>query len=196
MESHVVGAVLCGGASRRMGRDKALIEVDGVPMARRVADVLRAGGCDRILAVGGDAEALAALGLEPIADRWPGEGPLGGLATALLAADDGDVLVLAPCDWLHPSPELVASLVWHLLDNVGDPDPELRTEAAYPWIDGRGGQWLPSAWLVGSEGANDVPGLLDRGQRRLDAVLDLLVSRVVDATPDQVADADTPADLP
>ncbi len=191
-----VGAVLCGGASRRMGRDKALIEVDGVAMARRVADALRAGGCSRVLAIGGEAEALAALGLEPVADRWPGEGPLGGLATALLAADDGDVLVLAPCDWLRPSGELVASLVWHLLDDMGDPDPELPTEAAYPWIDGRGGQWLPSAWRVGSDGADAVPGLLDRGIRRLDAVLDLLVSRVVDATPEQVADADAPEDLP
>ena len=32
------GAVLCGGSSRRMGRDKATLLVDGVPMAGRVAD--------------------------------------------------------------------------------------------------------------------------------------------------------------
>ena len=36
----VFGAVLCGGASSRMGVDKATIPVDGVAMARRVADVL------------------------------------------------------------------------------------------------------------------------------------------------------------
>ena len=34
------GAVLTGGKSRRMGRDKALVEVDGEPMALRVAHAL------------------------------------------------------------------------------------------------------------------------------------------------------------
>ena len=32
--------VLTGGRSERMGRDKALLEIDGVPMARRVTDAL------------------------------------------------------------------------------------------------------------------------------------------------------------
>ena len=48
------GAVLCGGASRRMGTDKALVEVDGVPMAERVAGALHAGGCAPVVFVGGD----------------------------------------------------------------------------------------------------------------------------------------------
>ena len=49
-----IGAVLCGGASRRMGVDKAAVEVDGTPMARRVADVLAAAGCSPVIAIGGN----------------------------------------------------------------------------------------------------------------------------------------------
>ena len=48
------GAVLTGGRSSRMGRDKATLPVDGVPMAARVADALRRAGAEPVLAVGGD----------------------------------------------------------------------------------------------------------------------------------------------
>ena len=72
------GAVLTGGRSSRMGRDKATLPVDGVPMAARVADALRRAGAEPVLAVGGDQAALEALGLTWVADRHPGEGPSGG----------------------------------------------------------------------------------------------------------------------
>ena len=39
------GVVLTGGASTRMGSDKAFVTVDGVPMAVRVADALWEAGC-------------------------------------------------------------------------------------------------------------------------------------------------------
>lgn len=92
------GAVLCGGDSRRMGRDKALVPVDGVPMAERVACALAAGGCTDVVLVGGDRAALtAATGRPWVADRFPGDGPLGGLLTALAAASGRDVVVAA-CD--------------------------------------------------------------------------------------------------
>jgi len=66
-----------------MGRDKAFVEVEGSAMARRVADALVAAGCGPVLAVGGDAVGLSTLGLVAVPDRWPGEGPLGGIRTAL-----------------------------------------------------------------------------------------------------------------
>lgn len=179
-----IGAVLCGGASRRMGRDKALIEVDGVPLAQRVAEALVAGGCSSVLAVGGDGPALDRLGLVPVPDRWPGEGPLGGLATALGAVDDGARLVVAPCDLLHPSAAVVAML----LAAVGEAE-------AVPVRVGDRVQWLPSGWRASSDLAARVGGLVDGGARRLDAVAGVVASREVVLAADAVADADTPADL-
>ena len=75
------GAVVCGGASRRMGRDKALVAVDGVAMAERVARALEAAGCADVRFVGGDAPALAALGRPVLPDAYPGAGPLGAVIT-------------------------------------------------------------------------------------------------------------------
>lgn len=77
-----------------MGRDKAFVEVDGTAMVGRVSEALIAAGCHPVVAVGGDQALLTELGLAWIADRWPGEGPLGGIVTAL-AATGADTVVLA-----------------------------------------------------------------------------------------------------
>ncbi len=79
----MVGAVLTGGASRRMGRTKALIDVDGVPMARRVGDALARAGCASVIAYGGDVTELEPLGMPVLPDRHPGSGPLGGVLGVL-----------------------------------------------------------------------------------------------------------------
>lgn len=103
------GAVLTGGRSRRMGSDKALLEVDGQPMAERVAAAVAVGGCDPVVFIGGDGAALRTLGRPWHPDRWPGEGPLGGVLTALFELD-GDVLVTA-CDLIDLDGATVASVI-------------------------------------------------------------------------------------
>ncbi len=81
-----------------MGRDKALVPYLGVPMAQRVEAALREAGCVPVMAIGGDSVALSALGLAPVADRWPGEGPVGGIISALGATDSAEVVVVVACD--------------------------------------------------------------------------------------------------
>ncbi len=89
------GVVLTGGKSSRMGRDKALIEVDGRTMLRRAVDLL-APVTSEVLVIGdpmkhGTAQAVV------IADDVPGQGPLGGLVTALRHARHDRLIVLG-CD--------------------------------------------------------------------------------------------------
>ena len=106
--THVEGAVLCGGASTRMGRDKATLEVGGVPLARRVANAL--GEClARVRLVGKPSE-LPALGLETIEDRHPERAALVGVAAALAACEASAVLVAA-CDLVHLDPRVVLALL-------------------------------------------------------------------------------------
>ena len=103
-----LGAVLCGGASRRMGVDKATLRIDGVAMAARVAAALLAAGCSRVIAVGGDSAELRKLGLDDVADEFPGEGPLGGVLTAL---SQGAPAVVLACDLANIQPATVKALI-------------------------------------------------------------------------------------
>lgn len=101
MNLGVAGVVLTGGASRRMGADKALVEVDGTPMARRVAGALAAGGCAPVWCQGGDAARLTAAGLTVRPDSHPGDGPLPAIYDALryhAGAPDASGVVVAACD--------------------------------------------------------------------------------------------------
>jgi molybdopterin-guanine dinucleotide biosynthesis protein A len=89
----VAGLLLTGGASRRMGTDKALLEFDGQRLAERAAAVLTS-VADPVLEVGPGWSGLPAVREDP-----PGGGPLAALgagAAALRAGGhDGPVLVLA-----------------------------------------------------------------------------------------------------
>ena len=77
------GAVLIGGRSRRMGRDKASLPgPDGTPLAVRVAETLRTAGATEVFAIGG-ARAPAWEAPAWLPDLRGGAGPLAGLEAAL-----------------------------------------------------------------------------------------------------------------
>ncbi|HET6951931.1 MAG TPA: NTP transferase domain-containing protein [Acidimicrobiales bacterium] len=181
------GAVLCGGASRRMGRDKALIALDGRALALRVADALAAAGAERVVAVGGDAAALGALGLATVPDEAPGSGPLTGIVTALRTAS-APVVLVAACDLTAPSPDALAATVAALAADA-------RADVAVPVVGGRR-QWVHAAWRRSCG-----PPLVDAfavGERAVHAAVARAALRVTETAVDAraVADADTPADLP
>jgi molybdopterin-guanine dinucleotide biosynthesis protein A len=104
----VTGVVLAGGASRRMGSDKAALLLGGEPLLRRAVGRLRQALAE-VVVVG--APTLAPLVPETriIADEWPGRGPLGALATALRATDAEWVLLVA-CDMPFTQPALIREL--------------------------------------------------------------------------------------
>jgi CTP:molybdopterin cytidylyltransferase MocA len=57
-----VGLLLAGGAGRRMGRPKALVELDGRPLLLGALDALRGGGCTPLVVVlGAAADQVAEL---------------------------------------------------------------------------------------------------------------------------------------
>lgn len=79
----VFGYILAGGGSTRFGRDKALVEIGGMPMLSRMRSLL--GAVAKEVNVIAAAHKYAALGITSMSDRWEGQGPLAGIITALQA---------------------------------------------------------------------------------------------------------------
>jgi molybdopterin-guanine dinucleotide biosynthesis protein A len=101
----LVAGLLVGGASRRMGRPKALVEWDGVALAERVVSAARAAVAELVLL--GDGPVPDPLsGCERIADAPEAAGPLAALLAAL-AARPGSAWILLGCDQPLVSPAAI-----------------------------------------------------------------------------------------
>lgn len=91
----VEGFVLAGGNSSRFGADKALAILGGEFMLRRMCKLLaKSADSVGVVCPPGRYEEGVVDNLPKLADRWPGEGPLGGILTAL-----HDTKATTRCAW-------------------------------------------------------------------------------------------------
>jgi molybdenum cofactor guanylyltransferase len=111
----VAGAVLCGGRSSRMGTDKAGLVLGGSTFAQRAAIALAGGGCDPVVAVGG-----SPFGLTVVDDGFAGDGPLGGVVTALEHFADHDAVCVVATDLPMLDAATVGSIVAALAESGAD----------------------------------------------------------------------------
>ena len=119
-------AIIAGGQSRRMGRDKAFVELGGTPLIERViARSANLGQSETILITNKPAQ-YAHLGLPMHGDILQDKGSLGGIYTALARAKSPDVLVLA-CDM----PFVNRGLLRFMIKQMDD-----ETDIVVPTVDG------------------------------------------------------------
>jgi molybdopterin-guanine dinucleotide biosynthesis protein A len=112
---NVAGAVLVGGASSRMGADKAALELGGVALATRCADTLAALVEDVVLVGGAPPDAAPGRRVpDPPGPRCA----LRGLVGALAACDAPRVLVLATDLPFVTRDLLLALIAWPEADVV------------------------------------------------------------------------------
>lgn len=158
-------AVQAGGRSSRMGRNKALIPLGGIPLIERV---LRrtAGLAEEVLITTNRPTDFAYLGVRLVPDREPGAGALPGLLTALEAAHGETVLLLA-CDL----PFVCRPLLEHLLSRA----PEAQVVVP---------QWNdilePLHAVYSRSCTNAVRAAVQAGQQRVIDILPRVTQRVVD----------------
>ena len=110
-------AILCGGDSRRMGTDKALVDFDGMPLLRRHVEAILSLNLDVPIYVSSGTkryEIIDDCGVVYAPDVVAGAGPLSGLAGALTAAEKaggaGGHVFAMPVDTLVPPGVLLDTL--------------------------------------------------------------------------------------
>jgi molybdenum cofactor guanylyltransferase len=123
-----LGAVLAGGAGRRLGGAKATAELAGRPLIEYPLAALAAAGIEAVVVAKGDTE-LPALAVPVLTEPRQPRHPLLGIVTALRHAGGRPVLAVA-CDLPLLTPALLAELAAGpgplvLAAPGGDPQPLL-----------------------------------------------------------------------
>lgn len=90
-------AIIAGGQSSRMGRDKAFLKLGGATLIERVMAASADLGQSETILIANQPDDYRHLGLPMYTDIYPGKGSLGGIYSALARATNPAALVLA-CD--------------------------------------------------------------------------------------------------
>ncbi|MDP8254685.1 MAG: molybdenum cofactor guanylyltransferase [Candidatus Alcyoniella australis] len=100
--------ILAGGRSRRMGRDKCLIELGGQPLIELLLRELQQ-AADQVLIAANHVERFASLNVRVVSDIHPGNGALAGLHAGLWACD-GERAFVCACDMPRITAEVVRTM--------------------------------------------------------------------------------------
>jgi molybdenum cofactor guanylyltransferase len=147
------GAILAGGAARRLGGlQKSHLRIGGRTVLDRQLAAFEAVGVPVALVVD-RADRLDEAPCPILVDRWPGAGPLGGLATALTIGGAERFLAFA-CDLPFITPAFLALL----MQRLGDHD------AAVPRDDDR---WHPLAAAYACRVGEVFAAAVSRGDRAI-----------------------------
>ena len=161
---HIEGAILAGGRSSRMGRDKSALVLGGVSVLERIGSSM-APLVTRIRVIGNRVTESAGYVVQP--DLRPGLGPLSGIHAALATTESSSVLVVA-CDLPFVTTELLAGLIELLEDG---------TEAVVPRVSGRA---VPVCALYRRACLERLHARLDRGELKAHQFVASLATTYVD----------------
>jgi len=181
------GAVLVGGRSTRMGCDKATLDPFGRGELLEIAvESLRSSGAVAIGAIGAENSRTATIGYDEVPDSYPGEGPLGGIITALRWSP-ADLVVVIACDMPFLNDGPINQLFAHACDR-----PSLA--GVFAELDGRV-QPLTAIWRR-SLALEKLEAGFDAGERAPRRLLDVLpVETIACADSDALIDLDSPVDI-
>ena len=106
--SEAIGAVLAGGASKRMGEPKALVDLCGRPLAAHAVAAVVEAGLEPVIVAKPDSQ-VPELGVPVLDEPAEPRHPLTGIVAALVYAETRPVVVIG-CDMPLVPPTLLATL--------------------------------------------------------------------------------------
>ncbi len=164
----LAGVVLAGGASRRMGRDKASLPIPGLSeasnpttMVERMVAILGQ-RCDPVLVMAAQGQPLPALQARILRDELRGLGPLPATGRALRAAGEAGARFAFVCAVDMPF------LGVELIDDLTRSAVETGAEVVLPWD----GQDHYLAAVYRTDLADRVDALVAAGERKMRALAD------------------------
>jgi len=107
--SDVCAVILAGGESRRMGFNKALLDIGGRPLISILTERIRP-LTNRIIISSNDASNYEFLNLPVVSDRYRGRGPLAGVHAAM-TWDNSPLYIVLACDLPNLSALLLSNLL-------------------------------------------------------------------------------------
>jgi molybdopterin-guanine dinucleotide biosynthesis protein A len=160
-------AILAGGRSSRFGRDKLAEPIDGQPLLSRVIDAVRPIASEILVVAPPGTAPTVPLDVRVVHDPVAFEGPLVGARTGIRAATASIVVIVG-----GDMPDLVGAVIDLMASSLGD------AEAVVLEHDGRR---RPLPMAVRREPAHAaLEELVDRGERRLRTLIDVLDARSID----------------
>jgi len=175
LNSNVRAYIQAGGASSRFGRDKALVLFGTKPLLLQIAQLAQT--CASEVAVVAGAQKYPDLDgkLEIIKDRWPGEGPLGGIITSLhhtaATARSAEWNLILSCDM----PFLTAEWLQFLVDRARASAPEIQVILPHS---AHGPEPLCACYRTAA--AEPLKNVFDRGIRKVTQALQQVRTEVLD----------------
>jgi molybdopterin-guanine dinucleotide biosynthesis protein A len=167
----IAGYVLAGGASSRFGPDKALAYLAGQTLLQRAVGLLREiSDSVRVIAPSGRYPDFREL---TIPDRWPGEGALGGILTALHASRECGYPwnLIVSCDM----PFLTSAWLGYMLERGFSGDADVLFPRSLAGVEPMCGCWRTAALPV-------LQDAFDEGVRKVTDAANRVSVRVFDET--------------
>lgn len=109
--------ILCGGKSRRMGTDKAMLTAEGTPNVVRLLRALSGedSPCTDVWLSIGTGESYPEIHAQKVSDRFPECGPMGGLEAALTVCRE-EYLFVTPVDTPFADAQMARELMAYMAD--------------------------------------------------------------------------------
>ena len=107
--SHTAGVILTGGSSKRYGKNKAFLDIEGTPLIDRITEDMK-NIFERVILVTSEKKGYEYLEIPVVEDLIKGLGPIGGIYTGLMSIPSQTGFFVA-CDMPFINRQLVRYMV-------------------------------------------------------------------------------------